>query len=206
MKITWFSLILLLSLTIHGHGHKLHSAVVSGAVHCDVCSQQDFSKAHHFISGASVAVECKDGDSRPSFRQEAKTDEHGEFRVGLPFSVTKHVKRIKRCSVKLVRSSEPNCAVASSATSSSLVLKSANQGRRIFSAGILSFKQPNRCNRKANVAESNTMEYGDPIFPPPLQEPSPPLLNLPPLPQLPQLPPLFPPLPLIPFPPIPGRK
>ncbi|KAK8491299.1 hypothetical protein V6N13_127921 [Hibiscus sabdariffa] len=227
MEITRFSLMLLLSLTINhvseaSHGHKLHSAVVSGTVHCDVCSQEDFSEVHHFVPGASVAVECKDGDSRPSFRQEARTDEHGEFRVRLPFSVTKHVKRIKRCSVKLVRSSEPDCAVASSATSSSLILKSSNQGTHIFSAGFLSFKplkQPNTCNKKPNVADSkesdtkkSTMDFGQPnypIFPPPLQDPATPqpaplLPNLPPLPRLPQLPPL-PPLPLLPIPPI-GRK
>ncbi|XP_039004008.1 cyclin-dependent kinase 12-like [Hibiscus syriacus] len=222
MKITWFSLILLLTLTINKlsearHGHKLHSAVVSGSVHCDICSQ-DFSKAHHFIPGASVAVECKDRDSRPSFRQEAKTDEHGEFKVRLPFSVTKNVKKIKRCLVKVLGSSEPYCAVASSATSSSLNLKSSNQGTHIFSAGILSFKplkQPKTCNE--NSKESNnksTMEFGEPnypIFPPPLQDPTtvpqptPLLPNLPPLPRLPQLPPLLPPLPLLPIPPI-GRN
>ncbi|XP_039028910.1 olee1-like protein [Hibiscus syriacus] len=222
MKMTWFSLILFLSLTINNlseashHGRKLHSAVVSGTVYCDICSQEDFSKAHHFISGASVAVECKDGDSMLSFRQETKTDEHGEFKVRLPFSVTKRVKKIKRCSVKLVRSSEPYCAVASSAPSSSLNLKKTSQGTHIFSAGLLSFKpleQPNLCNKKPSVADSkesntkSTMEFGQPnypVFPPPLQDPAPPqspplLPNLPPLPQLPPLPSL----PLPPFPPIP---
>ncbi|GMI69034.1 hypothetical protein HRI_000572800 [Hibiscus trionum] len=225
MKMTWFSLILLLSFTINSiseasHGRKLRSAVVSGTVYCNICSQEDFSESHHFISGASVAVECKDGDSMPSFRQEALTDEHGEFKVGLPFSVTKRVKKIKRCSVKLVRSSEPKCAVASSsATSLSLNLKSTNQGTHIFSAGFLSFKplkQPDRCNKKPNVADSmesntkSTMEFGQPnypVFPPPLEDPAPPQPTplLPSLPPLPQLPPL-PPLPLPPFPPIPGRN
>ncbi|KAG4139339.1 hypothetical protein ERO13_D07G186300v2 [Gossypium hirsutum] len=226
MKMSWFSLVpLLLSLAINNlseasHGHKLRSAVASGTVYCDICFQQDFSKAHHFISGASVAVECKDGDSRPSFRQVAKTNEQGEFKVRLPFSVTKHVKKVKGCSVKLVRSSEPYCAVASSSTSSSLHLKSTKQGTKVFSAGFLSFKPlklPNLCNKKPSVVadskEYNTPHTLDfeqpnyPIFPPPLEDPatprpSPLLPNLPPLPQLPPLPPL----PGLPFPPIPGRN
>ncbi|KAJ6287905.1 hypothetical protein OIU77_001143 [Salix suchowensis] len=110
------------------HGEKLPSAVVVGTVYCDTCFQEDFSRNSHFISGAHVAVECKDEKSRPSFREEAKTDEHGEFKVHLPFSVTKHVKKIQGCSVELLSSSEPFCAVASTATSSpSYVIKNQEQ-------------------------------------------------------------------------------
>ncbi|XVF31613.1 hypothetical protein REPUB_Repub17cG0006300 [Reevesia pubescens] len=229
MKMSWFPIILFLSLAINNqnlseasHNHMLHSAVVVGTVYCDTCSQQDFSKSTHFISGASVAVECKDGNSRPSFRQELKTNEHGEFKVLLPFSVSKHLKKIKGCSVKLISSSEPFCGVASTTTSSSLHLKSIKQGTHIFSAGFFTFKplkQPNLCNQKPSVQDSkqvntqNTLGFGQPnfpIFPPPLQDPatpqpSPLLPNLPPLPQLPTLPPL-PPLPGLPIPPIPGRN
>ncbi|XP_022727903.1 cyclin-dependent kinase 12 [Durio zibethinus] len=227
MEISWFPLILLLGSTVNNlseasHDHKLHSAVVVGTVYCDTCFQEDFSKPTHFISGASVAVECKDGSSRPSFRQEVKTNERGEFKVHLPFSVSKHVKKIKRCSVELINSSEPYCAVASTATSSSLYLKSRKQGTHIFSAGFFTFKplkQPNLCNQKPSVQDSrqintqNTLRFAQPnypTFPPPLQDPatpqpSPLLPNLPPLPQLPQLPPL-PSLPGLPFPPIPGRN
>lgn len=166
-------------------------------------------------------MECKDGSWRPSFRQEVKTNEHGEFKVGLPFSVTKHVKKIKRCSVRLISSSKPYCAVASTSTSSSsLHLKSREQGTHIFSAGFLSFKplkQPNLCNQKPSSVEDSKqvknkkhiMGFGEPNFPPPLQDPetpqpSPLLPNLPPLPQLPPLPPL--PVPGIPIPPIPKKE
>ncbi|XWS47512.1 hypothetical protein CRYUN_Cryun14cG0158700 [Craigia yunnanensis] len=233
MKMSWFPVILLLSSTINNlseasHRHKLHSAVVVGTVYCDTCFQEGFSKPTHFISGASVEVECKNGNSRPSFRQEVKTNEHGEFKVHLPFSVGKHVKKIKRCSVKLISSSEPYCAVASTATSSSVHLKSRKQGTHIFSAGFFTFKplkQPNLCNQKPSVQDSkqvntvNNLGFGQPnypIFPPPLQDPaapqpSPLLPNLPRLPQLPQLPPLpplpsLPTLPGLPIPPNPGRN
>ncbi|KAJ6416999.1 hypothetical protein OIU84_002815 [Salix udensis] len=217
----WFFIIFLLGCTFNnlsaeaGHGKKLPSAVVVGTVFCDTCFQEDFSRNSHFIPGASVAVECRDEKSRPSFREEVKTDEHGEFEVHLPFSVTKHVKKIKRCSVKLLKSSEPNCAVASSATSSALHLKSRKQGTHIFSAGFFTFKpekQPILCNQKPSIENSREFSsrktsqpsIDNPTFPPPLQDPTtpdlPPLnpINLPPLPVLPPLPPL----PLLP--PVPG--
>ncbi|XP_057436177.1 36.4 kDa proline-rich protein-like [Lotus japonicus] len=222
---SWFLVVLFLSLTFGNpteaiHDKKPPSAVVVGTVYCDTCFQQDFSMGSHFISGASVAVECKDGDgsSNSSFKKEVKTDEHGKFRVHLPFSVSKHVKRIKRCSVKLISSSEPYCAVASAATSSSLHLKSRKQGLHIFSAGFFSFKplkQPTLCNQKPRVQKGADFVIKsfppniDPSFPPPLQDPNTPggvpflppntLPGLPGLPQLPGLPPL-PPLPGIPIP------
>ncbi|XP_010260908.1 PREDICTED: vegetative cell wall protein gp1 [Nelumbo nucifera] len=193
------------------HEKKLPSAVVVGTVYCDTCFQQDFSRTSHFISGASVSVECGDGGSEPSFHQEVQTDEHGQFKVHLPFAVSKHVKSIKGCSVKLISSSEPFCAVASTATSSSLHLKSRKQGVHIFSAGFFSFKplkQPDLCNQKPKLETSKEFSPKKtglsspslPLFPPVTQDPtvpsSPPatqnpaLPQLPPLPQLPQLPPL----------------
>ncbi|KAG4925947.1 hypothetical protein AAZX31_18G254700 [Glycine max] len=210
---SWFLVILFLSLTFGithseaSHDKKLPSAVVVGTVYCDTCFQQDFSTGNHFISGASVAVECKDGygRSKPRFRKEVKTDEHGEFKVQLPFSVSKHVKRIKGCTVKLINSSEPYCAVASAATSSSLCLKSRKEGLHIFSAGFFSFKplrQPVLCNQKPSIQNIKGPDYVkhifppkiDPSFPPPLQNPKTPGGLLPPIPGLPDLPPLLPPL------------
>ncbi|KAF9663874.1 hypothetical protein SADUNF_Sadunf17G0097400 [Salix dunnii] len=225
-QMPWFFIIFLLSCTFNnlsaeaGHGKKLPSAVVVGTVYCDTCFQEDFARNTHFIPGASVAVECKDEKSRPSFREEVKTDENGEFKVHLPFSVSKHVKKIKRCSVKLLKSSEPYCAVASSATSSALHLKSRKQGTHIFSAGFFTFKpekQPILCNQKPSIENSREFSsrktslpsFDNPTFPPPLQDPTTP--DLPPLnqiylpPVLPVLPPLLPPLPGLPLPPpIPG--
>ncbi|KAI5340707.1 hypothetical protein L3X38_019981 [Prunus dulcis] len=208
------------------HEKKTPSAVVVGTVYCDTCFQAEFSHASHFISGASVGVECKDGSSKPSFQTEVKTDSHGVFRVQLPFSVSKHVKKIEGCSVKLISSSEPYCAVASTATSSSLHLKSRKQGTHIFSAGFFTFKplkQPSLCNQKPSIQNSkefSSQKFSFPptdelTFPPPTQNPTipdlpslPTLPYLPPLPLLPPLPPLpgLPGIPGIPvLPPIPGK-
>ncbi|KAK6913401.1 hypothetical protein RJ641_023002 [Dillenia turbinata] len=226
---SWFLLIFALSFTFGyapseaSHDKKLSSAVVVGTVYCDTCFQQDFSKSSHFISGALVAVECRDGSAEPTFRQEVKTNEHGEFRVNLPFSVSKHVKKIKNCSVKLISSSEPYCAVASTATSSALHLKSRKPGSHIFSAGFFTFKplkQPILCNQKPSISNSKQFNSMKTLLPPPefpvfpnpttpwptspipYHNPVPLLPMLPPLPQLPPLPPL-PSLPQLP--PIPGN-
>ncbi|RHN44517.1 hypothetical protein MtrunA17_Chr7g0220261 [Medicago truncatula] len=171
-------------------------------------------------AGASVEVECKDGNeiSKPRFKKQVKTNEHGEFKIQLPFSVSKHVKRIKGCVVKLVSSNEPFCSIASAASSSSLHLKSRKQGLHIFSAGFFSFKplkQPNLCNQKPSVVQNTKKLLDslkktsfppkiDPSFPPPLQDPNPPsgvLPFLPPVPLVPEiLTPILPPelSPLIP--------
>ncbi|GMH04382.1 hypothetical protein Nepgr_006221 [Nepenthes gracilis] len=201
-------LLFILSLTYFNpsearHSNELSPAVVVGTVYCDTCFQDDFSRSSHFISGATVAVECGEGRWKTgSFRKEAKTNEHGEFKVLLPFSISKHVEKIEGCEVKLVKSSEPYCAVASTASSPLIKLKSRKQGTRIFSAGFFTFKplkQPELCNQEPSLMGSRSLftssmktylnPYNLPAIP-----------SLPELPPLPQLPPL-PPLPgLVPFP------
>uniref|UniRef100_A0A5B6ZLX9 Putative vegetative cell wall protein gp1 n=1 Tax=Davidia involucrata TaxID=16924 RepID=A0A5B6ZLX9_DAVIN len=216
---SWFLTIIILSFTFNNfsearHEKKLPSALVVGTVYCDTCFQEEFSKTSHFISGASVAVECGGTSSKPSFREEVKTNEGGEFRVHLPFSVSKHVKKIKGCSVKLISSSEPYCAVASTATSSSLHLKSRKQGTHIFSAGFFTFKplkQPNLCYQRPSFQNTKEFNSMKPLIPTPVGTTFPPIDEdiFPPLPQLPNLPPLpqLPPLPPLPnFPPKPKKK
>ncbi|XP_068669572.1 extensin-like [Aristolochia californica] len=194
MKILWLLVCTLSCLcycTIAKHEKRFLSAMVVGTVYCDTCFHQQFSKSSHFISGALVSVECGP-KSRPSFRNEVKTDEHGQFKVRLPFSVGKHMKQIKRCLVKLISSSEPYCSVASRATSTSLNLKSRKQGVNIFAAGFFSFKplkQPDLCDQKPSPATSATIKsskaflpYPDLNFPHVNQNPL--IPNLPPLPKL----------------------
>ncbi|KAM1009864.1 hypothetical protein ACFX13_046120 [Malus domestica] len=204
---SWLTVIfLVITLTFHTPSDASHekndpSAVVVGTVYCDTCFQEDFSHTSHFISGAFVGVECNDGSStKPSFKAQVKTNSHGQFKVHLPFSVSKHVKKIEGCSVKLISSSEPYCAVASSATSSSLHLKARKQGTHIFSAGFFTFKplkQPGLCNQKPSIQNSkklNSQKFSFPptdelAFPSPSQA-DPTMTDLPPVPRIPYLPPL----------------
>lgn len=148
-------------------------------------------------------MECRDGEaSKTSFRQQVKTNKNGKFRVILPFSIAKHVKKIESCSVKLIRSSEPFCSVASSATSSVLRFKSKNKrGTRIFSAGFFTFtplEQPSLCSQKPTILKSPKTPNGigsiESVLPP-LDSPVLPSPVLPTIPDLPPLPPLIPGLP-----------
>ncbi|GAB4832455.1 hypothetical protein Ancab_006474 [Ancistrocladus abbreviatus] len=221
----WSILLLILTLTHFNpsearHVKKPSSAVIVGSVYCDTCFLDEFSRSSHFISGATVAVECADGKSYPSFRQEVRTNQHGEFGVHLPLSVSKHVKRIEGCQVKLIKSSEPYCAVASTATSSSIKLKSRKEGTHIFSAGFFTFKplkQPELCNQEPSITKSKELvskkafeQPNMPVLPSPDDRNSLPLAPIfpqfPPLPQLPPLPGL-PGLPGLPkLPPFPEQK
>ncbi|KAL7190640.1 hypothetical protein ACSBR2_022842 [Camellia fascicularis] len=220
IRMSWYLInIIVLSFTFSSlseaqHEKKLPSAVVVGTVYCDTCFQEHFSKTSHFISGALVAVECRGTrSSTPSFHKEVKTNEHGEFKVHLPFSVTKQAKKIKKCSVKLISSSEPHCAVASTSTSSSLHLKSRKQETHIFSAGFFTFKppkQPKLCkafnSKKYSTQLSSGMVSQQQIFSPipqiPLIPSLPPPFGIIPLPPNPLQPPsIVPPNPLLPPPP-----
>ncbi|GFS30518.1 pollen Ole e 1 allergen and extensin family protein [Actinidia rufa] len=153
------------------HQNKLSSAVVVGTVYCDTCFQADFSKTSHFISGGTTS-------SKPSFREEVKTNKHGKFKVHLPFSVTKHVKKIEGCSAKLISSSEPYCAVASTATSSF----------RSISTKCSQFQE----TIHSTTCGSNNSTPNNPDSIPVDQYLLPPLPGLPRLPPLPELPPLPP--------------
>ncbi|XAR71322.1 hypothetical protein NMG60_11028528 [Bertholletia excelsa] len=210
------------SLSEASHLKKLPSAVVVGSVYCNTCSPDDFSRTSHFISGALVAVECGGSNSEPAFREEVKTNDNGEFRVHLPFSVHKQIKEIKSCSVKLISSGENYCAVASTSTSSStLYLKSKHGNEHIFSAGFFSFKplkQPASCNKLSDGEVAKRQLQLVPILPSPpsifppnpfLPPPSifppnpfqPPPSILPPNPFQPSPPSIFPPNPFQPSPP-----
>ncbi|KAG6581716.1 hypothetical protein SDJN02_20061 [Cucurbita argyrosperma subsp. argyrosperma] len=219
MKMGWSLLLfaLFLSLTSHNaFSHSLHSnkpAVVVGTVFCDTCSQQRLSKSTYFISGAIVAVECRDHKtSETNFKEEVKTNKNGNFKVVLPFSEQEHTNKIETCSVKMIKSSDPFCSVPSSATSSSLKLKNSKirDGTRVFSAGYFAFKplkQPTSCNRKnTDILKAKQVNPQlpfppiiPPIVPPVIQPPS--LLPPNPLQPAPLIPnPLEPPTPVIPNP------
>ncbi|KAK9054047.1 hypothetical protein SSX86_025123 [Deinandra increscens subsp. villosa] len=211
---SWVSFILLvLCFSFNGVSGARHrkyqhpEAVLTGTVYCDTCFRQEVPKSTHFIPGATVAVECGVDGIKHKFRQEVKTNEKGEFEAKLPASIGKNADKIKECSVKLISSSQPYCAVAATATSSEIHFESKTAGTHIFSAGFFTFK-PQLCNEKYSTGKD---------FPPSLPDPPAPLLPpvgggiLPPVPNLPvpdlPIPPVIPPLPPlpgVPLPPVPG--
>ncbi|CAI9283110.1 unnamed protein product [Lactuca saligna] len=210
---SWVSfMVVLLCFSINGiadarHRKQLHSpAIVVGTVYCDTCFRQKVSKSTHFISGAKVAVECGGDGGKQSFRVEVKTNEKGEFEAKLPVSVGRSVEKIKGCSVRLISSGQPYCAVAATATSSEIRFKSKKAGTHVFSAGFFTFK-PELCNQKDTIGKGFPPALPDipaPFLPPIGGGVLPPL----PVPDVP-MPPLIPPLPQlpgIPLPPVSRQK
>ncbi|KAJ6792494.1 pollen allergen Che a 1-like [Iris pallida] len=162
------------------HEKKLSSAIVVGTVNCDISSfGRDLSKSSHFISGASVAVECA------GFRKEIKTNRRGVFRVRLPATA---VDVPKGCSVRLIRSNEQFCSMASSSTSAELRLKSKRNGP----LQVFSFKPKPPAPNPPKLASPAVAERKQFFFPPLIPFlPSPPIGGLP-LPPNPVLPPPIP--------------
>ncbi|CAH9090936.1 unnamed protein product [Cuscuta europaea] len=226
---SWIVFLIICSITISKNnaavprrGGRLYPPLLVGTVYCDDTCSQHFSRPDtHFISGASVAVECgawsKGRQRRPSFRREVKTNDGGEFTVRLPFSVAKKIRG--RCSVTLISSGDPNCAVASAATSPIYLI---NEERKkegnyvVFSAGSFTFrplKPPELCNQEqpnnGNSAKKVVEQVEPVIFPPFGVIPPNPLLPppslLPPNPLLPPpsiIPPIIPSPPAPIFPPL----
>uniref|UniRef100_A0A0D9XII4 Uncharacterized protein n=1 Tax=Leersia perrieri TaxID=77586 RepID=A0A0D9XII4_9ORYZ len=212
----------------HGakHAQPPSSVVVVGSVH----SGSDTTKAA--VSGAPVAVRCHDGNGRDVFRQQALTNQRGEFRVHLPPESKSRLATVTSCSVKLhLRPADNNNAAApcddaamSAATARGFRLAATKRNGAVFSAGDFAV-HPELCDQKGiffppipfvpeppNIGgvpiPPNPLTPAPPSLVPPLfPTPSPPSI-LPPLtPQPPPaslLPPLLPlPLPLLKPPPPP---
>ncbi|KAK9061798.1 hypothetical protein SSX86_018981 [Deinandra increscens subsp. villosa] len=170
---SWVSLTIMCLISTFSDVTEANDAILVGSVYCDTCFHQHFSPFSHFISGALVAVECGGGEiqvngGKPGFREEVKTDVKGEFRVILPFSAAEHVEEIKRCSVKLISSSEPDCAVAaiSNTTSSSVRMKVKTPGNHVFSSGFFTFQpleQPKRCQWESHANSNDEIIASTPL-------------------------------------------
>ncbi|KAI4375266.1 hypothetical protein MLD38_013156 [Melastoma candidum] len=190
----------------------LQSTVVVGSVYCDTCFNNRLSKTGHFIPGATVAVQCIDENAKRSFYEEVTTDEHGEFRVLLPFYVAPHVRKIEGCSVKWINSGEPFCSVPTMGASPLLRLTLKMPDAHVFSAGNFMFKpltQPALCSKEQGLdyREFSSPKPGfiPPIFGPWTTEPKNPNMHpavnlVTPVPLLPWLPlmPQVPQTPVIP--------
>ncbi|KAL4577315.1 hypothetical protein LXL04_013422 [Taraxacum kok-saghyz] len=161
---SWVSLniVLTICLTLKGYVSEANPSALVGIVYCDTCFNRDFSKSSHFISGASVVVECGGkgvGESgmESGFREEVKTNSKGEFTVKLPFAVT---ERIRECSVKLLRSNQPNCPLVATSAQSPITLKTKTPGSRVFSAGVFTFR-PRKQPRQCQTGMESTTEFDD---------------------------------------------
>ncbi|KAG6476406.1 formin-1-like [Zingiber officinale] len=201
-----FCCILLCSSSSTHHEVREGAVLVTGTVYCDTCFRQPDAKSTQVISGGWVAVECgSSGSNSPSYRTVVRTNRQGVFRAHLPAKIGgDRLHYLESCAVELIKTNQPFCAVASSATvPRQLRLKSRRHGVHVYSAGFFSFKplnQPEMCSQKpvpfGDQKAPAEEQAGTGGFFPPL----PPFNLLPPL--LPSSPPassaLLPPFPLHP--------
>ncbi|KAF3320008.1 proline-rich protein 4-like protein [Carex littledalei] len=190
----WYLVVLFLLLGFPLQGNcKKHSALpstlIAGTVYCDTCSEQRSNKLGHFISGASIQVECTDESKHIAFRKTAITNPKGLFKFSIPPEVHKNTQSIKNCTIDLLKTSHATTfcdAVASVSTTSALEfhLKSTRQdGIKVYSAGTVTFKPL----KKPAICDEQIDQPAFFFFPPnPLQPPN---IGGVPIPQNPLVPP-----------------
>ncbi|GAB4828553.1 hypothetical protein Ancab_018213 [Ancistrocladus abbreviatus] len=185
---------------------------VVGAVYCDTCFNNVFSRHSYFMPGVDVHVQCRFKANSPrtseliSFSANRTTNENGVYRLEIPsvdgIDCTDGPAIQSSCQASLITSSSSACDIpASRATTYEISIKSKQSNLCIYSFSALSFRPMEKnytlCGRKPEQlptlnATSFFLPYGF-LWPP--------LPQLPPLPTLP-IPP-FPPFsytPALPFP------
>uniref|UniRef100_A0A5B7BWR8 Pollen Ole e 1 allergen and extensin family protein n=1 Tax=Davidia involucrata TaxID=16924 RepID=A0A5B7BWR8_DAVIN len=204
-----------------------HITVV-GAVFCDVCYNNTFSRHSYFLPGVDVHIECKFKANSPrtteqiAFSVNRTTDKYGLYKLEIPsvegVDCVEGPAIQSFCQASLIGSSSSACNVPGLKTSSNeITVKSKQASLCIYSLSALSYRPPyvnlTLCGNHKEELLSNSLNSSKFFLPhfPPYGFPWPPLPQLPPLPQfppLPQLPPLpslppLPPFPSLPFPPLP---
>ncbi|KAI3426833.1 uncharacterized protein J3R85_009708 [Psidium guajava] len=188
---------------------------VVGAVYCDTCHTNSFSKYSFFLPGADVNIQCKFKASTPeaaeqiNFSVNRTTDGYGTYRLDVPsvdgVDCVDGPEIASMCRASLIGSSSSACNVPGlQATADEVTVKSKQDNLCIYSMSALSYRPRERnitlCgNRREGLPqdEFNSSKFFLPYFPP-YGFPWPPIPQLPPLPPFPSLP--FPPLPPFPFP------
>ncbi|XP_030459698.1 leucine-rich repeat extensin-like protein 3 [Syzygium oleosum] len=191
---------------------------VVGAVYCDVCHTNTFSKYSYFLPGADVNIQCKFKASAPKTTEQINfwvnrtTDRYGTYRLDVPsvdgVDCVDGQEIASMCQVSLIGSSSSACNVPGlRATTNEVTVKSKQDNLCIYSMNALSYQPHERnvtlCgNKKEGLLqdEFNSSKFFLPYFPP-YGFPWAPIPQLPPFRPIP-IPPL-PPFPSIPFPPLP---
>jgi hypothetical protein len=102
-------------------------------------------------TGALIAVEC--GLNRKTITTSiiGETDENGEFKVELPYSIFHSADQLNKCWVRPRNSPYDSCRIPSKSAPSKLTLQSSYNGVLTYSAGSFSYRHetvPPSCYRK----------------------------------------------------------
>ncbi|XAR48214.1 hypothetical protein NMG60_11030958 [Bertholletia excelsa] len=202
---------------------------VIGAVYCDTCYENTFTKQSYFLPGVDVHVQCRFKANSPktteqiSFSVNRTTNRYGLYKLEIPaidgVDCVEGPAIQSLCEATLIRSQLPACSLPGfKSTTNEITVKSKQANLCIYTLSALSYRPPERnttlCNEKQSAeSEFNSSKfslppYGFPFPWPPLPQlpPLPPLPSLPPLPPLPRFPPYLPlPFPFPSLPPLPNK-
>ncbi|PRQ39834.1 hypothetical protein RchiOBHm_Chr4g0429561 [Rosa chinensis] len=195
---------------------------VVGAVYCDTCSSNTFSRSSYFLPGVDVVIQCKfRGNSAKAsedmnFSVNKTTNKYGVYKLEIPsvdgVNCLSGVSIKSMCQASLIWSSSKSCNVPGlRTTADEISVKSKQDNLCIYSMNALSYRPPKKnltlCGKRKeeeSASSFNSSKFFLPYFPPFYQFPWPPLpqFPFPPLPPLPSLPPFpsFPFPPSLPFP------
>ncbi|KAJ7298332.1 hypothetical protein O6H91_Y003700 [Diphasiastrum complanatum] len=123
-----------------------HTSVkVVGTVLCDCCQEGRYTQNTAFLSGVSVAVDCKNRSGSENFVWQAASDRKGDFAIEIPSLGT-----IQKCWVHVLNNPHGSCnsreasdsATKGSAASQLLTLQSLHhdQSSIVYTVGELSYQ------------------------------------------------------------------
>ncbi|KAF6137949.1 hypothetical protein GIB67_041822 [Kingdonia uniflora] len=202
--------------SVEAHSTRSSSQItVMGAVYCDICSNNTFSRQSYFLSGVNVHISCKFKANSPTtteqitFSVNRTTDKHGIYKLVIPsiedVECTEGLTIQSFCQASLIGgAAASSCSVPGLKTTSDVIsIKSKQANLCFYSLNALNYRPSKRditlCGESKGMSNSfNSSKFFFPYCPP-FGFPWPHFPQFPPFPKLP-----FPPLPPFPYWPFPN--
>ncbi|XP_062110748.1 leucine-rich repeat extensin-like protein 6 [Humulus lupulus] len=135
--------------------HYATRITVVGAVYCDTCSKNAFTKHSFFLPGVDVQIRCKFKVNSPksaeqvNFLANKTTDRYGVYKLDIPsvdgVNCMNGLSMVSMCQASLTGTSSSLCNVPVLRTSSDEIsIKSEQDNLCIYSLNALSYKPSNR--------------------------------------------------------------
>ncbi|KAK4780731.1 hypothetical protein SAY87_016837 [Trapa incisa] len=157
------------------------SISVVGAVYCDACINNKFTKYSYFLPGVEVNIQCMFKASAPrateqiSFSVNRTTNTYGVYKLdiqnidGIECVGSKEIASL--CKASLISSSSPSCSVPGlRATANGVSIKSKQDSLCIFSLNILSYRPPKvnpaLCGNQKQELQVSATQNTSKFFPP----------------------------------------
>ncbi|CAL9775182.1 unnamed protein product [Musa acuminata subsp. burmannicoides] len=170
------------SLSAEALPHRIPHITVLGAVYCDACAYNNFSKNSYFLRGAEVQIDCKfvaNSTSREamSITADRTTDRFGVYKLEIPpvdgFECREGREIKSMCRASLSKSSSRRCDVAGFRSSTAHVaVKDRESNVCYFNLNALSYRPARRNVPRCGAKEAAMSSFATssfifwPILPP----------------------------------------